>query len=143
MFQSQRSVETFGGDSFFTGSWVRGNLVGISNRARDFPNVSTYLAAILKQCTSLPFASIGLAVGCNTAVHRDARIQLGTSNILLPVRLSQGSLWVEDEGGTQDRVVRPDHSRRGKIMQLKKMLFWISILSYTTRHVWTTIHWFW
>ena len=118
MFKSQRSAETFGGDSFFTGGWVRGNLVGLSNHARDFPNVTTYLVAFLKQRTSLPFASIGLVVGRHTAVHKDVRNRIGTSNILLPVRLSQGSLWVEDADGTEDRVVRPNHSRRGKTVPL-------------------------
>ena len=93
MFRSQRSAETFGGASFFTGSWVRGNLVGLSNHARDLPNVTMYLVAFLKQRTSLPSASIGLVVGCNTAVRRDVHNQVGTSNMLLPVRLSQVSLW--------------------------------------------------
>ena len=120
MFRSQRSAETFGGASFFTGSWVRGNLVGLSNHARDFPNITMYLVAFLKQRTSLPFASIGLVVGCNTAVRKDVHNQVGTSNILLPVRVSQGSLWVEDAGGTENRIVLPNHSRPGKIAQLCK-----------------------
>ena len=51
MFKTQRSVIAFEGDSFFTGSYVRGNIVGLSNHARDYPNVTTYLAAFLKQRT--------------------------------------------------------------------------------------------
>ena len=39
MFKITRPSTAFEGDSFFTGSYIHGNLVGISNHARDYPNV--------------------------------------------------------------------------------------------------------
>ena len=60
MFKTTRPVTAFEGEPFFTGGYVGGNLVGVSNHARDYSNVTTYLAAFLKQRTSFPFASVGL-----------------------------------------------------------------------------------
>ena len=37
MFKTTRPATASEGDSFFTGSYVRGNLVGVSNHARDYP----------------------------------------------------------------------------------------------------------
>ena len=58
MFKTTSSETTFAGDSFFSGSYVRGNLVVVRNHARDYPNVTAYRTAFLKQRTSHPFASM-------------------------------------------------------------------------------------
>ena len=97
---------------------MRGSFVGISNHARDYPNVTTYLAAFLKQRTSLPFASGGLVLGCNMAVRKDVHNQVGASNLLLPVQLPRGTLWVEYSSGQDAREVRPGASRMGRITLL-------------------------
>ena len=116
MFKTQRSIMAFEGDSFFTGGYVRSNIVGLSNHTRDYPNVTTYLATFLKQRASLAFASIGL--GCNTAVHKDVHNQVGASNILLLVQLHHGTLWIEDSSGQSAQEVRPNTSRMGHVTQL-------------------------
>ena len=118
MFRTQRSIMAFEGDSFFTGSYVRGNIIGLSNHARDYPDVTAYLAAFLKERTSLPFASVGLVIGCNTAARKDVHNQVGTSNILLPVQLHHGILWIEDPSGRDAREVRPNTSRMGHVTHL-------------------------
>ena len=113
VFKTARPVTAFEGESCFTGAYFRGNLVGVSNHARDYPNVTTYLAAFLTQRTSLPFASVGVVMGCNTVVHKDVHKQVGANNFLLPVHMSQGTLWLEDPAGQDAREVRPDQSRVG------------------------------
>ena len=115
MFKTQRSIMAFEGDSFFTGSYVRSNILGLSNHTRDYPNVTTYLATFLKQRASLPFASVGLVIGCNTAVHKDVHNQVGASNILLRFSYIMGPCGLKTQSA---REVRPNTSRMGHVTQL-------------------------
>ena len=43
IFKAARPETAFAGNSFFSGSYVRRNLAGLSNHARDYPNVTAYL----------------------------------------------------------------------------------------------------
>ena len=105
MFKAARPETAFAGKSFLSGSYARRNLAGLSNHAHAYPNVTAYLTAFLKQRTSHPFASIGLVVGRNTAVHKDVQNQVGTYNLLLPVQLAHDILWLEDNAGQEAREV--------------------------------------
>ena len=86
-------------ETFSTGCYCKGGLVGLRSSCRRFPAASAFLCKfILERVPSFKFSSVSLFKNIRTGIHRDGR-NAPYDNLIIPITdFEGGGLWIEGHG---------------------------------------------
>ena len=93
------------------GLFVHGNVIGITRRTTQYPNVVKYINMFMRQRSDQQWTSFALQRNVCTGVHKDVHNQKNSESITMTFgSFSQGQLWVarDEKQSTHDAVWKED-----------------------------------